>query len=107
MAIMSFFSAMSSRPPPPPPMPSKSPSKMQVHAQKCQSFEDQLVEAAKFGSKEGEILAFKCVRQERPQLQDGPQCGLVALSMAIEIFNKQSVEVERIYEVAKEDNLTR
>ncbi len=109
---------MSVAPPPsPPPLPPLicsallqshygkiSPACMQSHQEhQDKSFETQLSEAARYlTEEEGKTLLVVSRRHKRALLQEGPRCGLVALSMACDALLCNVAPLEDVFGAAVE-----
>lgn len=98
-------------PPPPPPSVSvyRQSSEVKTHdVEPPRSFEkafERQLHRIIAGS--GEAFVVSRVSLLRPILQDGPQCGLVALSMASQLLQDDPVSVEALFEVAKSLQFTK
>ncbi|XP_037499676.1 UPF0692 protein C19orf54 homolog [Rhipicephalus sanguineus] len=100
-------------PPPPPPPPSVSVYRqsgvVKAHDVKPHNTVHEVLERQLHritaGTEEAAVVSR--VLPVRPVLQDGPQCGLVALSMASQLLQDQPVSVEALFETAKSLQFTK
>lgn len=100
-------------PPPPPPLPSASVYRQSGEAEAhdvkpettIQGVLDRQFHRITAGSEEAVVMSR--MTPLRPVLQDGPQCGLVALSMASQLLQDHPVSVDALFEMAKSLQFTK
>ncbi|KAH6926295.1 hypothetical protein HPB50_016478 [Hyalomma asiaticum] len=100
-------------PPPPPPLPSASVYRQSGEAKAhdvkpettIQGVLERQFHRITAGSEEAVVMSR--MTPLRPVLQDGPQCGLVALSMASQLLQDHPVSVDALFEMAKSLQFTK